>query len=50
MKKFDVKNLILDDNDVENKIKRIGLEIIEDNIVINLLITYQRFQKLKLKL
>ena len=32
MKKFDVKNLILDDSDVENKIKRIGLEIIEDNI------------------
>tara|TARA_B100000575_G_scaffold294620_1_gene312269 strand:- start:603 stop:1103 length:501 start_codon:yes stop_codon:yes gene_type:complete len=32
MKKFDIKNLILDNKDVENKIKRIGFEIIEDNI------------------
>ena len=40
MKKFDVKNLILDDNDVENKIKRIGLEIIEDNIDESVLIIF----------
>ena len=32
MKKFYIKNLILDNKDVENKIKRIGFEIIEDNI------------------
>tara|TARA_B110000008_G_scaffold246810_1_gene257878 strand:+ start:26 stop:523 length:498 start_codon:yes stop_codon:yes gene_type:complete len=32
MKKFDTENLILNKQDVENKIKRIGLEIIEDNI------------------
>ncbi len=32
MKKNDIKNRILDPNDVENKIKRISLQIIEDNI------------------
>ena len=32
MKKFDTENLILNKQDVENKIRRIGLEIIEDNI------------------
>ena len=32
MQKFDTENLILNKQDVENKIKRIGLEIIEDNI------------------
>jgi pyrimidine operon attenuation protein/uracil phosphoribosyltransferase len=31
MKKLAVQNLILDDSDVENKIHRIGLEILEDN-------------------
>ena len=32
MKKLAIQNLILDDSDVENKIQRIGLEILEDNI------------------
>ena len=32
MKKLDVQNLILDNSDIENKIQRIGLEILEDNI------------------
>ena len=32
MKKLTVQNLILDNSDVENKIQRIGLEILEDNI------------------
>ena len=32
MKKFDTENLILNKQDVENKIQRIGLEILEDNI------------------
>ena len=32
MKKLAIQNLILDDFDVENKIQRIGLEILEDNI------------------
>ena len=32
MKKLAVQNLILDNSDVENKIQRIGLEILEDNI------------------
>ena len=31
MKKLAIQNLILDDSDVENKIQRIGLEILEDN-------------------
>ena len=31
MKKLTVQNLILDNSDVENKIQRIGLEILEDN-------------------
>ena len=32
MKKLAVQNLILDNSDIENKIQRIGLEILEDNI------------------
>ena len=32
MKKDNYKNIILDHHDVENKIKRISLEILEDNI------------------
>ena len=32
MQKFDTENLILNKQDVENKIQRIGLEILEDNI------------------
>ena len=32
MKKLAVQNIILDNSDVENKIQRIGLEILEDNI------------------
>ena len=32
MKKDNSKNIILDYQDVENKIKRISLEILEDNI------------------
>ena len=32
MKKDNSQNIILDYKDVENKIKRISLEIIEDNI------------------
>ena len=32
MKKNNSKNIILDYQDVENKIKRISLEILEDNI------------------
>ena len=32
MKKDKYKNIILDHHDVENKIKRISLEILEDNI------------------
>ena len=32
MKKLDVQNLILNNSDIENKIQRIGLEILEDNI------------------
>ncbi len=32
MKKNDIQNKILDPIDVENKIKRIGLQIVEDNI------------------
>jgi len=33
MKKLTIQNLILDYTDVENKIQRIGLQILEDNIV-----------------
>ena len=32
MKKLTIQNLILDNMDVENKIQRIGLQILEDNI------------------
>ena len=32
MKKLAVQNLILNNSDIENKIQRIGLEILEDNI------------------
>ena len=32
MKKLTIQNLILDYTDVENKIQRIGLQILEDNI------------------
>ena len=32
MKKLSIQNLILDSSDVENKIQRIGLQILEDNI------------------
>ena len=32
MKKLVVQNIILDNSDVENKIQRIGLEILEDNL------------------
>ena len=32
MKKLSIQNLILDNSDVENKIQRIGLQILEDNI------------------
>ena len=32
MKKLAIQNLILDNSDIENKIQRIGLEILEDNI------------------
>ena len=32
MTKFNEKNIILDNTDIENKIQRIGLEILEDNI------------------
>ncbi len=32
MKKLTIQNLILDNTDVENKIHRIGLQILEDNI------------------
>ena len=32
MNKLAIQNLILDDSDVENKIQRIGLEILEDNL------------------
>ena len=32
MKKLADQNIILDNSDVENKIQRIGLEILEDNI------------------
>ena len=32
MKKLSIQNLILDYNDIENKIQRIGLQILEDNI------------------
>ena len=32
MKKLAVQNIILDNSDVENKIQRIGLEILEDNL------------------
>ena len=30
MTKFNEKNIILDNTDIENKIQRIGLEILED--------------------
>ena len=40
MKKDNYKNIILDCNDVENKIKRISLEILEDNIDENKLIFF----------
>lgn len=32
MKKLSIQNLILDNSDIENKIQRIGLQILEDNI------------------
>ena len=32
MKKLTIQNLILNNSDVENKIKRIGLQVLEDNI------------------
>lgn len=31
MKKLSIQNLILDNSDIENKIQRIGLQILEDN-------------------
>ena len=40
MKKDNYKNIILDHHDVENKIKRISLEILEDNINENKLIFF----------
>ena len=40
MKKDNYKNIILDCHDVENKIKRISLEILEDNIDENKLIFF----------
>ena len=40
MKKDNYKNIILDCHDVENKIKRISLEILEDNINENKLIFF----------
>ena len=40
MKKDNYKNIILDHHDVENKIKRISLEILEDNIDQNELIFF----------
>ena len=45
MKKDNYKNIILDHHDVKNKIKRISLEILEDNIDQKKLIFFESIPK-----